>query len=95
MSLGRVLSILLLVGTAIGLYNVYADNTLVVEQAKRLACGDRACDAKVVRESRFPISQSFTIQTRLITRGGHATRDATVDVECRREFFLVGDYACK
>lgn len=89
----RVLSLLLLAATALGLYNVYSDNKDVVALAERSACGERDCSTKVTRESRTPISQSFTFQTRLVQKG-RIERNASVDVECRRAFFLLGEYSC-
>lgn len=91
--IGRVISVVLLVGSAIGLYNVYGDNTEVVEEAKRRACSAPVCDAKITRESRSPIGQSFTIQTR-VRHAGAPPKDESVDVECQRAFYLLGDYSC-
>ena len=90
----RVLSLLLLGATALGLYNVYSDNRDVVALAERSACGERACSAKVTRESRSPISQSFTFQTRLVEKG-RIDRSASVDVDCQRAFYLLGAYSCR
>jgi hypothetical protein len=94
MSAGRVISILLLIGTAIGLYNVYSDNADVKALAEKTACGERACAAKLTRESRTPLGQSFTYQTRLV-RAGTIDRSASVDVDCQRAFYLVGEYRCR
>lgn len=93
---GRAFSLLLLVGTALGLYNVYSDNSDVKALAERAACGggERACTVKITRESRSPIGQSFSFQTRLVQHG-RIERNASVDVECRRAFYLVGEYDCK
>jgi hypothetical protein len=86
-------SVLLLGGTALGLYNVYADNAEVLALAEKTACGDRPCTAKTTRESRSPLSQSFTFQTEL-TEKGKTHRGASVDVECKRAFYLLGAYSC-
>jgi hypothetical protein len=87
-------SVLLLGGTALGLYNVYADNTAVRALAEKTACGDRPCTARVTRESRSPLSQSFTYQVELPVKGKSA-RSASVDVECKRTYYLLGEYACE
>jgi hypothetical protein len=87
------LSVALLGGTALGLYNVYSDNTDVKSQAERAACRERSCTSTFTRESRSPIAQSFTIQTRLIEKG-KSDRNASVDVECKREYLLLGSYTC-
>ena len=86
-------SVLLLLGTGLGLYNVYGDNAAVHALAEKTACSDRPCTAKVTRESRSPIAQSFTYQIEL-TGSGKAKRSASVDVECKRAAVLLGDYAC-
>jgi hypothetical protein len=90
----RLGSVLLIAGTVLGLYNVYADNTEVRVLAERTACGERDCTARVTRESRSPISQSFTYQTEL-TEKGRPRRQASVDVECQRAYYLLGEYSCK
>ena len=89
----NVISLLLFAGTALGLYNVYSDNADVRALAEKAACGDRPCKAAITRESRSPISQSFTYRTELLEKG-KAGRSASVDVECPRAFFLVGEYHC-
>lgn len=87
------LSFALLAGTALGLYNVYADNTELKVAAERVACAGRECSSKITRESRSPLSQSFTFQTQLVEKG-KSGRGASVDVECKRAFVLLGEYAC-
>ena len=84
-------SVLLLGGTGLGLYNVYADNTELKAQAEKVACGDRPCKASITRESRSPLSQTFTYQTEL---SGKSRRSASVDVECKRAYILLGEYSC-
>lgn len=86
-------SLLLLGATALGLYNVYADNADVRALAERTACGARDCSTKVTREARSPLGQSFTFQTRLVQRG-KSQESATADVECRRQYYLLGEYQC-
>ncbi len=79
--------------TALGLANTYGDNSGVVAQAERAACGSGTCSYEKLREERSPLSQSFTFQVKLTERGKE--RGATADVECRRPYLLVGDYACR
>jgi hypothetical protein len=86
-----VLSMLLLGGTLLGLYNVYSDNADVHALAEKQACGARPCSARITRESRSPIGQSFTYQVELKEK---AKRGASVDVECQRAYFLLGEYRC-
>lgn len=86
-------SVLLLGGTALGLYNVYSDNADVKTLAEKTACGERPCTAKITRESRSPLAQNFTYQTEL-TEKGKPQRGASVDVECKRAYYLLGEYAC-
>lgn len=92
-ALRNAFSVLLFAGTALGLYNVYGDDTAVRALAEKSACAGRPCKATVTRESRSPITQSFTYQTEL-TEKGKQHRGASVDVTCQREFFLVGEYHC-
>jgi hypothetical protein len=89
----NLISLVLLGGTALGLYNVYSDNTEVKTQAERVACAGRECTSSFLRESRSPIAQSFTLQTKLVEKG-KVDRSASVDVECKRELVLVGEYRC-
>ena len=86
-------SFLLLGGTALGLYNVYSDNTDLKVLAERTACADRECTTKITREARSPLSQSFTFQTTLVEKGKSGRR-AGVDVECKRSLILLGEYSC-
>lgn len=92
-ALRNAFSVLLFAGTALGLYNVYSDNTDVRALGEKAACGERPCKATVTRESRSPVSQSFTYQTEL-TEKGKPQRGASVDVTCQRAFYLVGEYRC-
>lgn len=92
-ALRNAFSVLLFVGTGLGLYNVYSDNADVRALGEKTACGDRPCKASVTRESRSPISQSFTYQTEL-TEKGKPQRGASVDVTCERAYYLVGEYHC-
>jgi len=84
---------LLLLGTVLGLYNVYSDNSEVRTLGEKKACSERPCKASVTRESRSPVSQSFTYQIELVEKG-KAGRRASVDVECQRAYYLLGEYQC-
>ncbi|MFZ5894058.1 MAG: hypothetical protein ACOY0T_23545 [Myxococcota bacterium] len=86
-------TILLLSGTVLGLYNVYSDNADVRALGEKTACSNRPCKATVTRESRSPIAQTFTYQVELSEKG-KTSRGASVDVECQRAYFLVGEYRC-
>lgn len=77
------LSALLLILTALGLHNVYADHTLVQEQAKALACD--ACDPSLSQLGKSPVSHQYFF----------STPSGTVLVECRRAYVFVGSYDCK
>lgn len=82
-----------LVGTALGLNNTYGDNTEVKALAEKVACGSASCSVKTLHESRSALKQSFGYQTALVERG-KSGRSASVDVECTREYFLLGEYHC-
>lgn len=88
-SLARtLLSVALLGGTALGLINTYSNNSDVVRMAEALACGDAPCSSTKIRETRGPVGQSFSFQT--LRKG----QSAVVDIDCRRELYLIGDYSC-
>lgn len=78
------LSISLLVLSALGLVNVYADNAEVAKRAAGAACD--GCETHLVQLSRSPVAQTFHFQ--LVP-----SREVAV-VECSREFVFVGEYAC-
>ena len=80
------LSLFLLVATALGLYNVYADNTEVRRLAERTACGERGC-VRLLGARRTPISQSFTFQTSIQPQ-------RSAEVECARAYLLIGEFNC-
>jgi|SRR5688500_13391021 hypothetical protein len=79
--------------TIFGLINVYADNSEVVAKAQAAACGAPGCAFQMTRMSRNPISQSFTFQVSIKERK-NINEQTTVDVDCQRAYFLVGEYAC-
>ena len=78
--------------TALGLNNVYGGNEEVVKLAEKTACGAPECSFNKLRQERSPISQSFTFQVKTVEKGRE--RGATADVECKRSYFLVGEYSC-
>lgn len=78
------LSGLLLILTALGLMNVYSDNSEVVKMAEAAACN--GCELRAVAVGRSPIEQTFSFQV------GQSTR--VVAVRCQRSFILVGSYVC-
>jgi hypothetical protein len=71
--------------TAAGLVNVYGDNSEVQSSAEREACGGQNCTPRLLRMERSPFRQAFSFQT---------DRDSTVDVSCKREYVLLGEYGC-
>jgi len=94
-NLARPVVFALCVGVTIaGLINVYADNSEVVAMAQTAACGAPSCAYQMTRMSRNPISQSFTFQVSIKERK-NINEQTTVDVDCQRSYFLVGEYACE
>ena len=83
-----IISVALIAVTALGLLNVFEDNTAVINQAQTTACGGSTCAVKMTRMARNPLFQNFTFQTSV-------KNQTTVDVECRRELYLVGAYKCE
>ena len=86
-------SILLLVATGLGLYNVFSENAHIVHMAEREACGGAPCTANQTRMARNPFWTSFTFQVEIKEQGKGAPH--TVDVECKRAYYLFGKYECK
>jgi hypothetical protein len=82
-----------LAATALGLNNTYGDDAEVKALAEKAACGSAACSVKMLSESRSAFKQTFSYQTRLVETG-KTFHQASVDVECTRAFYLLGDYAC-
>jgi hypothetical protein len=80
------LTVLCLLATAVGLYNVYSDDSAVVKRAAAQACGASGC-VRMLRAERTPIGHDFTFQVSLQPA-------ATRSVECRRAYLLVGDMDC-
>jgi hypothetical protein len=75
--------------TVLGLINVYGDNREVVAMAEKVACAERSqCTARMTRMSRNPIGTSFTYQV-------DVKPQTTVDVDCNRSAYLVGEWACQ
>jgi hypothetical protein len=68
-------------------YNVMSDNFHVQRMAGEVACGTQGkeCPARMTRMERTPFGQTFEM----------VTPKRTVDVICRRELIMVGDYSCR
>lgn len=84
--IGKVVSVLLLFATVVAIYNVYGDNSEVLESAQSLACGKAPC-VRLLRAERTPIKQSFTFQTSLQPA-------KTRRIECERAYLLLGAVTC-
>ena len=85
------ITVVLLGATVLGAINVYGDNGEVRQQAEKVACGEPDCAARLVRESRNPIAQTFEFQIGVT----HEKRQPTATVKCQRAYFLLGDYKCE
>jgi hypothetical protein len=88
------ISVILIGITITGFINVFADNAEVIAMAQTAACGTPTCAYQMTRVSRNPIMQSFTFQTTL-TESRNVNRQMTVDVDCHRSLWLVGEYSCE
>jgi hypothetical protein len=87
-------AILCLGGTALGLNNTYGDNADVKALAEKTACGLSPCVVKTLNEQRSAFKQTFGYQTALVEKG-KSTKGATVDIECKRAYVLLGEYQCR
>jgi hypothetical protein len=86
-------ALLCLAGTALGLNNTYGDDTEVKALAEKSACGSLECSVKMLHQSRSAVKQSFGYQTALVEKG-KSGQSASVDVECERAYYLLGEYHC-
>ena len=77
--------VVLLALSALGLYNVFADNSEVRQLAQGLAKTPKDSQPRMTREAKNPIGQSFDFQ--VDGRG-------LVTVDCHRAYYLVGAWSC-
>lgn len=77
------LSVLLVLLSILGLFNVYGDNSDVEAMAKEVAC--EGCESTLTRLERTPIAQTFHLQT----------QKALFVVKCQRAGIFLGNYDCK
>ena len=82
-----------LAGTALGLNNTYGDDTVLKALAEKTACGSAECSVKMLNEHRSAFNAGFGFQTSLVQKG-KTDRSASADVECRRDYYLLGEYRC-
>ena len=81
-------SVVIILATALGLYNVYSDNAEVVALAKQVACSDEPkCEATMSSQGRHAFAQTFTFRTNL-------PRQSSAEVSCVRSLYLLGAYRC-
>jgi hypothetical protein len=80
-------------GTALGLNNTYGDDTELKALAEKTACGSAQCSVKMLNEHRSAFNAAFGFQTSLVQKG-KTDRSASADVECRRDYYLLGEYQC-
>ncbi|HEY5373577.1 MAG TPA: hypothetical protein VIK01_07805 [Polyangiaceae bacterium] len=80
-------------GTALGLNNTYGDDTELKALAEKTACGSAKCSVKMLNEHRSAFNAAFGFQTSLVQKG-KTDRSASADVECRRDYYLLGEYHC-
>ncbi len=82
------ISILFLAASALGAYNVFADNTEVEHMAETAACavpgGTQPCKPQKTYMARNPIGQTFEYQA----------GNKRVRIRCARAFVLAGAYSC-
>lgn len=81
------LSVLFLIMTLLGLYNVYAEDGDTLVLAEGRACGATKC-VRLLERRRTPFGQSFVFQTRL-------DPPRTSQVSCQRAYLLAGAMTCE
>lgn len=84
--------------SALGVYNVVADNAYVESMAKEVACGGgvgktarATCTAHKSQMVRTPWDQSFEFAT----TDAATKKTASVNVRCARDLILLGEYGCE
>jgi len=90
--------LLLMVASAIGVYNVACDNADVEHLAQEAACGggtgkpaQLGCTAQKTKMVRTPWDQSFDFAT----ANPASKKSGSVTVHCMRSAVLVGEYSCQ
>jgi len=81
------LSVLFLLITVLGLYNVYAEDGDTLALAEGMACGPTKC-VRLLQRQRTPFGQSFVFQTRL-------DPPRTSQLSCQRAYLLAGAMSCE
>ena len=92
------LGFLLIVASALGVYNVASDNADVERLAKEAACGggpgknaQLGCTAQKSQMVRTPWAQTFDFATTMVP----TKKSSSVTVRCMRSAILVGEYGCE
>ena len=81
-------------GTLLVLRNTYGDNSEAELKAKAAACGPgRDCTFTLLNQSRSAFANTFSYQVSLTEKGKE--RGASIDVECKRAYILLGDFECR
>jgi hypothetical protein len=83
----KTVSVLLLVATLLGLYNVYGDSPEVQQLAEHSACAGSPC-VRLLRSHRTPMGQDFEFQTSVRPQRSR-------EVHCARAYVLLGGYSCQ
>lgn len=83
----KLISVLLFLATALGLYNVYGDHADVQQLAERTACGEKSC-VRMLRSHRTPMAHNFEFQVSV-------QPPRSLDVRCARAYVLLGSFTCE
>jgi hypothetical protein len=86
------LTVLLLIVTALGLINVYGDSAEVVALAQKAACRGGECPTRTTRIERTPFGHEYDLAATLPE--GKKSETVSVTIRCKREYVLLGDWAC-
>ena len=86
------LTLFLLVITALGLFNVYGDSSEVVALAQRAACLGTDCPTRTTRIERTQFGHEYDLAATL--PNGKKSETVTSTISCKREYVLVGSWTC-
>jgi hypothetical protein len=85
-------TVFLLVLTALGLINVYGDPSEVVALAQKAACRGGTCPTRTTRIERTPFAHEYDLAATI--QNGKQSETVSATIRCARSYVLIGDWNC-